>query len=73
LLGQVIKFARHRNLKTLIGHYLDDISNIDGVAAFLNLKPRRDLIEDFRSAFIKRNLNLWHLLLIKNQDKLKQC
>jgi hypothetical protein len=53
-----MKFARHRNLKTLISHYLDDISNIDGIVAFLNLKPRRDLIEDFRFTFIKRDPNL---------------
>jgi len=34
-LGQVIKFAAHRNLKTLVGYYLNDISNVDGVAVFL--------------------------------------
>ena len=67
-----MKFAGHRNPKTLVGHYLDDMSNIDSAVAFLNLEPRRDLTEDFRSAFIKRNLNLRHSLLIKNRDELKQ-
>jgi hypothetical protein len=57
-LGQVIKFAAYRNSKTLVGHYLDDISNIDGVAVFLGLEPRRDLTEDFRSVSIKRNPDL---------------
>jgi hypothetical protein len=41
-----MKFAAHRNSKTLIGHYLDDMSNVDGAAAFLGLEPRRDLTED---------------------------
>jgi hypothetical protein len=67
-----MKFAGHRNLKTLVSHYLNDMSNMDGAAAFLGLKPRRDLIEDFRSASIKRNPDLRHLLSAKNQDELKQ-
>jgi hypothetical protein len=66
-----MKFAVYRNLKTLVGYYLDDISNIDSAATFLNLKPWRDLIEDFYSTFIRRDLDLWRLLLIKNLDKLK--
>ena len=53
-----MKFAAHRNLKTLVGHYLDNISNIDGVVAFLGLEPRQDLTEDFRSTSIKRNPDL---------------
>jgi hypothetical protein len=57
-LGQVIKFATHRNLKTLVSYYLDDISNMDGAVVFLGLELRRDLIEDFRSTSIKRNLDL---------------
>ncbi len=44
-LGQVMKFAAHRNSKTLVGHYLDDMSNVDGAAVFLGLEPRRDLTE----------------------------
>ncbi|KAI9739317.1 MAG: hypothetical protein M1834_007530 [Cirrosporium novae-zelandiae] len=31
-LGQVMKFAAHRNSKTLVGHYLDDMNNVDGAA-----------------------------------------
>ncbi|KAH6725001.1 hypothetical protein BKA61DRAFT_688306 [Leptodontidium sp. MPI-SDFR-AT-0119] len=57
-LGQVMKFAAHRNSKTLVGYYLDNISNVDGTAVFLGLEPRRDLIEDFRSASMKRNPDL---------------
>jgi hypothetical protein len=72
LLGQVIKFAAHRNSKTLIGHYLDNISNIDGVVVFLGLEPRRDLTEDFRSISIKRNPDLQHSLLGKCLDELRQ-
>jgi hypothetical protein len=53
-----MKFAAHRNLKTLVGHYLDNMSNVDGAVVFLGLEPRRDLIEDFRSASIKRSLDL---------------
>jgi hypothetical protein len=57
-LRQVIKFAVYRNLKTLVRHYLDNISNVDSVAVFLSLELRRDLIEDFRSTSIRRNLDL---------------
>ena len=39
-------------------YYLDNINNIDGAAVFLNLEPRRDLIKDFRSVFIKKSPNL---------------
>lgn len=53
-----MKFTAYRNLKILIGHYLNDMSNVDGVAVFLGLEPGRDLIEDFRFAFIKRNPDL---------------
>jgi hypothetical protein len=67
-----MKFAAHRNLKTLVGHYLDDMSNVDGAAAFLDLEPRRDLTEDFRSASMRRNPDLRHSLPAKNLDELKQ-
>jgi hypothetical protein len=33
-----MKFAAYRNSKTLIGYYLDNISNIDGTAVFLSLE-----------------------------------
>ncbi len=58
LLGQVMKFAAHRNSKTLVSHYLDDMSNVDGAAVFLRLEPQRDLTEDFCSASMKRNPDL---------------
>ncbi|KAH6667430.1 hypothetical protein B0J14DRAFT_489712 [Halenospora varia] len=71
-LGQVMKFAAHRNSKTLVGHYLDDMSNVDGAAVFLGLEPRRDLTEDFRSASMKRNPDLQHSLPGKCLDELRQ-
>nr|CAG8993140.1 Unknown function [Thelonectria discophora] len=55
-LGQVMKFAGHRSSKTLVGHYLADMSNVDGAAAFLGLEPRRDVTEDFRSASMAKLL-----------------
>jgi hypothetical protein len=67
-----MKFAAHRNLKTLVRHYLDNISNVDGAAVFLGLEPRRDLTEDFRSVSIRRNLDLRHSLLAKCLDELRQ-
>jgi hypothetical protein len=67
-----MKFAGHRNSKTLVGHYLDNMSNVDSAAAFLTLKPRQDLTEDFCSASIKRDPNLRHSLPTKNQEELKQ-
>jgi hypothetical protein len=57
-LGQVIKFAGHRNSTTLVGHYLDDMSNVDGAASFLGLEQRRNVTGDFRSASMKRNPDL---------------
>ena len=66
-----MKFAAYRNLKTLISYYLNDISNVDGVVSFLGLEPRRDLIEDFRSASIRRNPDLPYSLLTKNLSELK--
>jgi hypothetical protein len=53
-----MKFATHRNLKTLVGHCLDDMSNMDSATIFLGLELQRDLTEDFCSAFIKRNPDL---------------
>ncbi|KAH8655514.1 hypothetical protein BX600DRAFT_525660 [Xylariales sp. PMI_506] len=70
-LGQVMKFAGHRNSKTLVGHYLDDMSNVDGAAAFLNLNARRNVTEDFRSASMKRNPGLRHSLPAKVSEELQ--
>jgi hypothetical protein len=72
LLGQVMKFAAHRNSKTLVGHYLNNMSNVDGVAVFLGLESRRDLTEDFRFASMRRNLDLRHLLPAKCLDELRR-
>ena len=70
-LGQVMKFAAYRNSKTFVGYYLDNMSNVDGVAVFFGLEPRRDLTEDFRSAPIKRNPDLQHSLPGKCLDELR--
>ncbi|OAF60703.1 hypothetical protein VC83_03638 [Pseudogymnoascus destructans] len=71
-LGQVMKYAGHRNAKTLVGHYLDDASNVDGTAAFLKTNPRRDLTEYFHSESMKKNPNLPHSLTANILDHLKQ-
>jgi hypothetical protein len=57
-LGQVMKFVAHRNPKTLVSHYLDDMSNVDGAAAFLKLKAQGDLMEDFRSTSMGKTLDI---------------
>ena len=66
-----MKFVAHRNSKTLVGHYLDDMSNVDGTAAFLGLEQRRNLAEDFRSASMERNPDLRHSLPAKTPDELE--
>jgi hypothetical protein len=66
-----MKFAGHRNPKTLVNYYLGNLSNVDGAAAFLNLNPRRDVTKDFRSASIKRNLDLQHSLPAKMLKELE--
>lgn len=67
-----MKFAGHRSSKTLVGHYLSNISNVDGAAAFLGLDSRRDITEDFRSASMARNPGLQHSLPAKLSESLKQ-
>jgi len=67
-----MKFAGHRNSKTLVGHYLCDMSNVDGAAAFLGLEPRRDITEDFRSASMGRNPGLLHSLPANILEELEQ-
>jgi hypothetical protein len=42
-LRQLMKFCRHRNLKTISGYYLDDMSNVDGVAVYFSLEQRQDI------------------------------
>ncbi|KAK8071921.1 hypothetical protein PG996_005269 [Apiospora saccharicola] len=70
-MGQVMKFAAHRNPRTLVGHYLADMTNVDGTASFLGLKPRRDLTEDFRSASMRREPNLPSALPAKLREALQ--
>ena len=68
-----MKFCGHRNPKTISGHYLDDMSNVDGVAVYLGLEQRQDITQDFRSASIKRTPDLQQSLPAKEQDELRQC
>ena len=67
-----MKFAGHRNPRTLVGHYLDDMSNVDGAAAFLGGEARRDIPQDFRSASLKRNPDLLHSLPAKEEEELER-
>ncbi|KAK0611658.1 hypothetical protein B0T14DRAFT_413287, partial [Immersiella caudata] len=71
-LSQVMKFTGHRNSKTLVGHYLDDISNVGGAAAYLGLEPRRDVTEDFRSASMGWNPGLLRSLPARVVEESKQ-
>ena len=66
-----MKFAAHRNPRTLVGHYLDDTSNVDGTAVFLGLELRRNLAEDFRSASMKRTADFPRSIPSERLDELK--
>ncbi|RYP14043.1 hypothetical protein DL767_010440 [Monosporascus sp. MG133] len=70
-MGQVAQFAAQRNLKTLVGHYLHSLTTIDGAACFLEMQPRNDLTQDFRTATMKRNPDLRHSLPSKMQAELE--
>ena len=67
-----MKFAAHRNSKTLVSHYLNNISNVDNTAVFLSLELQQDFTKDFRSTSMKKNLNLQHSIPAKYLDKLRQ-
>ncbi|KAK4205477.1 hypothetical protein QBC40DRAFT_157584, partial [Triangularia verruculosa] len=68
----IIKFAKHKNIKTLINYYLDDISNVDGAAAFLNLEWKRNFTEDFRSMSIRKIPDILFSLPSKDLEKLER-
>lgn len=70
--GQVMKFAGHRNSKTLVGHYLSDENKLDGAATFLNLDIRGDLTEDFRSVSMGKDLDIQYSLTADILHDLKQ-
>ena len=71
-LGQVMKFAGHRNSKTLVGYYLSDENKVDGTAAFLKLDARGDLTEDFRSESMGKTSDIQHSLAANILHDLKQ-
>ncbi|PVH89162.1 hypothetical protein DL98DRAFT_523965 [Cadophora sp. DSE1049] len=58
LIGNRRRLFAYSNSKTLVGYYLDNMSNINSAVVFLGLEPWRDLIEDFRSASLRRTPNL---------------
>jgi hypothetical protein len=69
-IGQVMKFAAHKNSKTLVNDYLS--GTVDGGAAFLKCKRRKDIAEDFRSASMGGGRNLPSSLTANNRHHLKQ-
>ncbi|KFZ23167.1 hypothetical protein V502_02354 [Pseudogymnoascus sp. VKM F-4520 (FW-2644)] len=71
-LGQVMKFAGHRNPKTLVGHYLSDENKVDSAAAFLKLDAWGDLTEDFRSESMGKTSDIQHSLAANILHDLKQ-
>ena len=66
-----MKFAAQRNIRTLQGHYLHDLTTIDGAACFLGMQPRNDLTEDFRTATMKRNPDLQQSLPSRMKEELE--
>ncbi|KAI0443369.1 hypothetical protein F4803DRAFT_515037 [Xylaria telfairii] len=70
-IGQVAKFAAHRNVNTLVGRYLPSLTTVDGAACYLGLQPRKDLTDEFRTATLKRNPDLQQSMPSKMQDELK--
>lgn len=70
-MGQVMKFTAQRNIKTLTGYYLYDLTTVDGAVCYLGLEPRKDLTEDFCSATMMRNPDLLQSLPSKLQEELE--
>jgi len=65
-----MKFAAQRNIRTLQGHYLHDLTTIDGAACYLGMQPRNDLTGDFRTATMKRNPDLQQSLPSRLKEEL---
>jgi hypothetical protein len=70
-IGQVIKFAAHKNSKTLVNDYLS--GTVDSGVAFLKCNWRKDIAEDFRSVSMGGGRNLPSSLMANNCHHLKQC
>ena len=66
-----MKFATHINQMTMTRDYLSSITVVDSLGGFLKLPVWNDQAEDFRSITIKRNPELFLLLPVKIQDKLR--
>ncbi|KAL3952669.1 hypothetical protein ACCO45_012612 [Purpureocillium lilacinum] len=70
-LGQVLRFASQHNTHVLVNHYLGNMSTIDGAGTYLNMRPRTDLVEDFRSATMRWNPGLYLSLSAKDKEELE--
>ncbi|KAK4095597.1 hypothetical protein Purlil1_393 [Purpureocillium lilacinum] len=70
-LGQVLRFASQHNTHVLVNHYLGNMSTIDGAGTYLNMRPRTDLVEDFRSATMRWNPGLHLTLSAKDKEELE--
>ncbi|KAK4209474.1 hypothetical protein QBC37DRAFT_378040 [Rhypophila decipiens] len=66
---ELLKFAAHTNQITRTRDYLSSICGIDGQASFLGTQLRRDMAEDFRSATVRRNPELFLSLPAQQQDE----
>lgn len=55
----------------LVNHYLGNMSTIDGAGTYLNMRPRTDLVEDFRSATMRWNPGLYLSLSAKDKEELE--
>ncbi len=67
-----MKFAAQRNPRVIGGHYLHDLTTIDGASSFLGMDPRRDLTEDFRTATLRRNPDVSQSLPSHLRKQLKE-
>ncbi|KAJ6436687.1 carbonic anhydrase [Purpureocillium lavendulum] len=70
-LGQVLRFASQHNTNVLVNHYLGNMSTIDGAGTYLNMRPRTDMVEDFRSATMRWNPGLHLSLSAKDKEELE--
>ncbi|KAM7219592.1 hypothetical protein V8F06_004973 [Rhypophila decipiens] len=69
---ELLKFAAHTNQVTRTRDYISSICSVDGQGSFLGTELRRDTAEDFRSATVRRNPELFLSLPVKEQDELQE-
>ncbi|KAM7186433.1 hypothetical protein V8F33_011826 [Rhypophila sp. PSN 637] len=68
---ELLEFAAHTNQVTRRRDYISSIYSVDGQGSFLGTELRRDTAEDFRSATVRRNPELFLSLPAKEQDELQ--